>query len=271
MMEALNERLSTHSINAHYRLAHLLADLGQRYQIHAAIGDPVSDRMARWLQSRYPSRMGLESPGGVVLVGLSGRLRKLALPLSPAAFEFTLDPGLRPSALPVNILCWVEGIGLQEAQALTEDARREIASDFELGLRAFAVILRVKRSLTYVPESLLALKRGALCATTARPNYGEASWALMEAVELLLKAFLSARAFQPKDIKDLKRLARQGEASGLEPIEDGILDRLQLIAMARDMPEYCRPQEFLRTYRITLEALAKVSAQMPLWREATAF
>jgi hypothetical protein len=170
---------------------------------------------------------------GTTVVLIAGDVYKVALPLFFGTSLFALDIGPTPrmtriSGREVNLINIAQSIeGLTPARLVTinEDERNGIVDLFASAIVSSSNFCSVTYP-NFIPEARADLTTSVDHLLMRPAQLGLSRWASLQAVEKVLKAYISEQGEKIKQIHVLDKLANSAEQFGLDPI-----DRTKLIAV----------------------------------------
>ncbi|MHB9072334.1 MAG: hypothetical protein ACYC6G_02290 [Desulfobaccales bacterium] len=196
-----------------------------------------------WYKLRYCDRLKVYfGPGSVALL-IRGDPWRMKLPRFFGIVKVTCDPDLvkhinSPNVCfnndsPIyNILNCVENLPQGLAYILTHEELKQILNFFITSMHAYHQ-LEVVKNREYIKEATADLDASVAFMFASPPQYGLSKWSSLQFIEKLIKSFLSLRKAKIPRTHDLAKIANEAENIGLNPVNYGLLAKIQCTAGVR--------------------------------------
>ena len=221
----------------------------------------ISIRVHDWNEQRYGKRLNIPFHVGRVVLPLRGALYRINCPITYGHVRFVCEPssfGQLRQALgvngppTVNMVDLVEDLTAAIAHSLTAEEVVRIGVASVAGLAAH-LSLRAISDVGYVREAIGDLDAAVFHLTEHQPQSGLSKWASLQAVEKLIKAYISQKGKQVKFVHSLRDLYDDATKLGLPPPPHGYVDAVQCSAGVRYGEIRVSVDEGLKAHLLSLE------------------
>jgi hypothetical protein len=249
----------------------------QRFNISAALDDPLADRIFDWFKTIYGDRLNLDADFGksfVIIRGDAYRIRCFRLYGTVCAIcsvealgrEVRLQMPFGEHRPVVNLL---EG----SIEGLTDAlARRLLPADCAAILtryyRAFCAFAAMEGALAgryggqdapYMKEALNDLLEASDCILRRVPNYGQSNWAALQASEKSLKSYILEKGGRHGKIHTLQHLSEYSSTLGLPPLDPKLIASIQCRPDVRYDAQLVSRDKAMAAYEAALVICAETS------------
>lgn len=232
--------------------------------------DPLelSIRIHNWVEQRYGERVKVPFHIGRVVIPLRGALYVIHCPTTYGEVQFVCEPhsfGRRREAVGVdapptcNMVDLIEHMTPDFARSLTGEEVIKIGVAFVIGMGAYSA-LGVVGDVEYVREAVGDFDAAVLHLMEHRPQPGLSKWASLQAVEKLVKAYISQKGEAVKRTHSLQGLYDQAARLGLPAPSPQYLTDVQCSAGVRYGEVTVSVEEAVKAHLASLE-LCEVAAQ----------
>ncbi len=228
----------------------------------------ISIRIHKWIEQRYGEKTKIYFHTGRVVFPLRGDLYVIRCPKTYGKVKFVCDPntfGNKGSKIgknnpPIcNILDSIEDLTANFAQSLNAEEVIKITAAFISGMRAYKSLEAIK-DLDYVNEATGDLDAAVSHLTSNRPQPGLSKWASLQAVEKLVKAYISQKGEKIKRTHSLNTLFGQAKELGLIVPPQIYIDDVQCSADVRYGETPVCIEDAVKAHLVSLQ-ICEVTAQ----------
>lgn len=228
----------------------------------------ISIRIHDWIEKRYGQRLNLPFHIGRVVLPLRGALYLINCPTTYGTVQFVCEPhsfGQRRETLGVeesptgNIIDLVEDMTPDLARSLTGEEVLKIGIGFVMGMGVYSA-LRVVSDVEYVREAVGDFDTAVFLLMEHQPQPGSSKWASLQAIEKLIKAYISQKGEAVKRTHSLQGLYDQAGRLGLPVPPQQYLTDVQCPAGVRYGEVAVSVEEAVKAHLLSLE-LCEVAAQ----------
>lgn len=228
----------------------------------------ISIRVHDWVEKRYGQKINIPFHIGRVVMPLRGDLYIMNCPNTFGTVKFVCEPHsfgqaretIGRNAPPiVNIVDLVEDLSPDLASSLTAEEVVKIGIGFVNGMGAYSA-LRVVNDLEYVREAVGDFDAAVFHLIEHRPQAGLSKWASLQAVEKLIKAYISQKGGTVKRIHSLQELVAYAVTFGFPAQPQQYLENIQCPAGVRYGEIVVSVEESVKAHHVSLE-ICEVAAQ----------
>jgi hypothetical protein len=228
----------------------------------------ISIRVHDWVERRYGERIKVPFHIGRVVFPLRGDLYLINCPTTYGEVQFVCEPhsfGQQRETLGVdtpptcNMVDMVEDMTPDLARSLTAEEVIKLGIAFTTGMAAYSA-LEVIRDLEYVREAVGDFDAAVAHLVEHRPQLGLSKWASLQAVEKLVKAYISQKGEAVRRTHSLEGLYDQAARLGLLTPPPPYLAAVQCPAGVRYGEVVVSVDEAVKAHLVSLE-LGDVAAQ----------
>jgi hypothetical protein len=228
----------------------------------------ISIRIHDWVEQRYGERIKVPFHIGRVVIPLRGALYRINCPTIYGEVQFVCEPhsfGQAREALGVdepptcNMVDMIEDLTPDFARSLTGEEVIKIGTAFVIGMGAYSA-LGVISDVEYVREAVGDFDAAVFHLMEHRPQPGLSKWASLQAVEKLVKAYISQKGEAVKRTHSLQGLYDQAARLGLPAPPQQYLTDVQCPAGVRYGEVPVSVEEAVKSHLVSLE-LCEVAAQ----------
>jgi hypothetical protein len=228
----------------------------------------ISIRVHGWVERRYGERIKVPFHIGRVVFPLCGDLYLINCPTTYGEVQFVCEPhsfGQSRETLGVdapptcNMVDMVEDMTPDLARSLTAEEVIKLGIAFTTGMAAYSA-LEVIRDLEYVREAVGDFDAAVAHLVEHRPQPGLSKWASLQAVEKLVKAYISQKGEAVRRTHSLEGLFDQAARLGLPAPPRQCLADVQCPAGVRYGEVAVLVDEAVKAHLVSLE-LGDVAAQ----------
>ena len=228
----------------------------------------ISIRIHRWIEQRYGDKIKMFFHIGRVVFPLRGDLYVINCPKTWGTVKFICDPNtmgdkrdrIGKDKPPVcNILDSIEGLTINFAKSLNAEEVIKITTAFISGMGAY-MNLEAIRDLDYVNEATGDLDAAVSHLTSNRPQPGLSKWASLQAVEKLVKVYISQQGEKVKRTHSLNTLFGQAKELGLVVPPQMYINNVQCSAGVRYGETSVSVEDAVKAHLVSLE-ICEVTAQ----------
>jgi hypothetical protein len=228
----------------------------------------ISIRVRDWVERRYGERIKVPFHIGRVVLPFRGDLYLINCPTTSGEVQFVCEPhsfGQPRATLGVNnppicnMIDMIEDMTPALARSLIAEEVIKIGIAFTTGMAAYST-LDVIRDVEYVREAVGDFDAAVAHLMEHRPQPGLSKWASLQAVEKLVKAYISQKGEAVKRTHSLEGLYDQAARLGLPTPPQQYLEDVQCPAGVRYGEVAVSVEEALKAHLVSLE-LGDVAAQ----------
>lgn len=228
----------------------------------------ISIRIHKWIEQRYGERTKVYFHTGRVVFPLRGDLYVIRCPKTYGTVRFVCDPNtagdkrarIGKNKPPIcNILDSIEDLTINFAKSLNAEEVIKITAAFISGMGAY-MSLEAISDLDYVNEATGDLDAAVSHLTSNRPQAGLSKWASLQAVEKLVKAYISQKGEKIKRTHSLNRLFEQAKELGLIVPPQMYIDDVQCSAGVRYGETPVSVEDAVKAHLVSLE-ICEVTSQ----------
>jgi hypothetical protein len=228
----------------------------------------ISIRIHDWIEERYGKRVNIPFHIGRVVLPLRGALYKINCPITYGHVQFICEPhsfGQRREAIglnappTVNMIDLVEDLTADFAHSLTGEEVIRIGIAFVAGMGVYSA-LRVIRDVEYVREAVGDFDAAVFHLMEHEPQPGLSKWASLQAVEKLIKGYISQRGGHVRYVHSLQDLCDDAAKLGLPPPPQDYLKTVQCSAGVRYGEVAVSVEEAVEAHLVSLE-MCEVAAR----------
>lgn len=228
----------------------------------------ISIRVHDWVEQRYGERIKVPFHIGRVVLPLRGDLYLINCPTTYGEVQFVCEPhsfGQQRETLGVdapptcNMVDMVEDMTPNLARSLTAEEVIKLGIAFTTGMAAYSA-LDVIRDVEYVREAVGDFDAAVAHLVEHRPHPGLSKWASLQAVEKLVKAYISQKGEAVRRTHSLEGLYDQAARLGLPAPPRQYLADVQCPAGVRYGEVAVSVEEAVKAHLVSLE-LGDVAAQ----------
>ena len=227
----------------------------------------ISIRIHNWIEERYGKRVNIPFHIGRVALPLRGALYKISCPITYGHVRFICEPrsfGQSREAIglhtppTVNMVDLVEDLTVALAHSLTAEEVIRIGVAFVTGMAAYSV-LRVISEVEYVREAAGDFDAAVFHLMEHQPQPGLSKWASLQAVEKLIKAYISQKDGQVKYNHKLRDHCNDATKLGLPAVPHGHIEAVQCSAGVRYGEVAVSTDEAVKAHLASLETCEVVA------------
>lgn len=228
----------------------------------------ISIRVHDWIERRYGERIKVPFHIGRVVLPLRGDLYLINCPTTGGEVQFVCEPHsfgqpremIGVDAAPTcNMVDLVEDMTPDLARSLTAEEVIKIGIAVTIGMAAYSA-LEVIRDVEYVRAAVGDFDAAVAHLVEHRPQPGLSKWASLQAVEKLVKAYISQKGEAVRRTHSLEGLYDQAAKLGLPAPPRQYLADVQCPAGVRYGEVAVSVEEALKAHLVSLE-LGDVAAQ----------
>jgi hypothetical protein len=228
----------------------------------------ISIRVHDWVEKRYGQKINVPFNIGRTVMPLRGDLYFINFPITYGRVRFICDSysfGQARETIGIdvpptcNIVDLVEDFTPDFARSLTAEEALKIGIAFVNGMGAFSA-LRAVNDVKYVTEAIGDFDAAVFHLMEHLPQAGLSKWATLQAVEKLIKAYISQKGGTFGRTHSLHTLADQAVGFGLPAPPKQYLDDVQCSAGVRYGEVAVTVDEAVKAHHVSLE-LCEVAAQ----------
>jgi HEPN domain-containing protein len=228
----------------------------------------ISIRIHDWIELRYGKRVNIPFHIGRIVLPLRGALYKINCPITWGHVQFICEPqsfsqprdALGLNAPPtVNMIDLVEDLTRDLAHSLTAEEVVRIGIAFVAGMGVYSA-LRVIRDVEYAHEALGDFDAAVFHLMEHEPQPGLSKWASLQAVEKLIKGYISQRGNPVRRIHSLKELCEEAAGLGLPRPPEDYVKTVECSAGIRYGEVAVSVDEALKAHLVSLE-MCEVAAR----------
>jgi len=274
LIEGFDQEISRENIKISARPFALIRKFTSRYNIilnglpprrppkHGCF-DPleISIRIHDWVKKRYGEKLNIPFQIGKIAIPLRGDLYLINCPHIWGEVDFFCDPmtiGQKREAIGLdapptaNILDLLENLTPDLAQSLSFEEFVKINVSFLLGLGAY-LSFEVIKNVSYIREAKGDLDASVFHLMGHQPQMGLSKWASLQAVEKVIKAYISLKGETIPQTHELGKLCTQAERLGIPRPHKKFLDILQCPAKVRYGEISVSIEEAVKAHHVSLE------------------
>ncbi len=194
-------------------------------------GDDLTTRIFQWFKNLYGDKLKVEWGVGSIAVELAGDIYEIKYPWIIGSVKMIADPStmsqkdqMIDNKPAVNALSYIKGLSPQIASSLNQQQLHELLQIFYLGYSCLDKMGYAARDTEnpgqnlLIPEALGDLKASSTHLLERPPELGLSKWSSLQAVEKMIKAYISPKGGSFKWTHSLTELANEAEKLGLVPI-----------------------------------------------------
>ncbi len=228
----------------------------------------ISIRVHDWVEKRYGQKINIPFHIGRVVMPLRGDLYIINCPTTYGTVQFVCEPHsfgqvrekIGTDAPPTcNIIDLIEDLTSDFARSLTAEEVVKIGIAFVNGMGAYSA-LRVVNDVEYMSEAVGDFDAAVFHLMEHRPQAGLSKWATLQAVEKLIKAYISQKGGTVKRIHLLPDLAAYAATFGFPAPPKQYLDDIQCPAGVRYGEVTVSVEEAVKAHLVSLE-ICEVAAR----------
>lgn len=228
----------------------------------------ISIRIHKWIEQRYGERIKVYFHTGRVVFPLRGDLYVVNCPKMYGTVKFVCDPntfGDKGSKIgknkpPIcNILDSIENLTANFAKSLNAEEIVKITAAFISGMGAY-MNLEAINDLDYINEATGDLDAAVSHLMSNRPQPGLSKWSSLQAVEKLVKTYISQKGEKIKRTHSLNTLFGQAKELGLIVPPQIYIDDVQCSAGVRYGETPVSIEDAVKAHLISLE-ICEVTSQ----------
>ena len=228
----------------------------------------ISIRIHDWMERRYGEKIKVPFQIGRVVMPLRGALYIINCPTTFGTVQFVCEPHnfgqaretLGTKAPPIcNMVDLIEDLTADFARSLTAEEIIKVGVAFVIGMGAYSA-LRAINEVTYVREAAGDLDAAVFHLMEHKPQPGLSKWASLQAVEKLIKAYITCKRGSVQRKHNLQELADYAVTLGLSAPPKQYLADVQCPAVVRYGEVAVSVEEAAKAHLISLE-LCEVAAQ----------
>ena len=228
----------------------------------------ISIRIHVWFEQRYGERVKVPFHIGRVVLPLRGALYLINCPTAYGTVRFVCEPhsfGQKRETIgvdeppPCNMVDLIEDLTPDFACSLTGEEVIKIGVAFVTGMGAYSA-LGVVSDVEYVREAVGDFDAAVFHLMEHRPQPGLSKWASLQAVEKLIKAYISQRGEAVRRTHSLQGLYDQATSLGHPTAPQQYLTDVQCPAGVRYGEIAVSVEEAVKAHLVSLE-LCEVTAQ----------
>ena len=227
----------------------------------------ISIRVHDWVEKRYGQKINVPFHIGRVVMPLRGDLYTINCPTTFGTVRFVCEPHnfgqvrqVRKEKAPVcNIVDFIEDLTTDFSRSLTAEEVVKISVAFTNGMAAYSA-LRMVNDVEYVSQAVGDFEAAVFHLMEHRPQAGLSKWATLQAVEKLIKAYISQKGGAVRRTHSLSELADHAATFGFPAPPKQYLDNVQCPPGIRYGEISVSVEEALKAHHVSLE-ICQVAAQ----------
>ncbi len=222
----------------------------RRFKVQIDNRHPLTRRIIGWFSHMYGARLGIDLDFGQTVALVNGEICKMRgarffgnmlLVCSPVAIDVSLKAQTPIGTIPVtNLLAGkIEGVTLELASRLSQTECDSILKAYKRMFLAFAGLeasLGNRYGSTdapYITEAMHDLRSSSQSMIGSRPNYGQAKWDSLQAVEKVVKSCIVEKGATPPRSHDVADLCRMAVRTGVPAVDPALIAFVQCPAAVR--------------------------------------
>jgi hypothetical protein len=232
---------------------------------------PVFQKVFDWFAARYGERLNLDMDFGQSALLLRGDILRFRCPYfagrayvisCPELMNRDFSGARRNLPGLINALSMINGMTSAYFRSLTaieQNCLLEAFVESELSLA------RIKDANVqeYVRIASEDLQTSVERMTSPNPQFGLSKWASLQAVEKVIKAYISKQNVEPKKTHKLNDLAAAAESVGLRPLQRSSLKFVECSPDVRYPSTRVTKDEAVMAHRSAVAICADIAMQLP--------